>query len=82
MEFLCHRAAPQVSKIQIYCLKFEILHKVWNQMQTLSFLFETGHIPYTYDVFTLAVSGTATGTKTWTRKNGLYGFKKNFSYCT
>ena len=33
-------------------------------------------------VFTLAVSGTGTRTRTWTRKNGLYGLKKNLSHCT
>ena len=27
-------------------------------------------------------TGTGTGTKAWTRKNELYVFKKNFSYCT
>ena len=35
-----------------------------------------------HGVFTLAVSGTVTGTGTWIRKNGLYGFKKNLSHCT
>ena len=35
-----------------------------------------------YGVFTLAWSGTRTGTGTRTRKNGLYGFNKNLSHCT
>ena len=35
----------------------------------------------TYGVITLAVYRTRTGTKTYTKKNGLYGFKKNLSHC-
>ena len=35
-----------------------------------------------YGVFTLAVSGTRTGTRTRTKTNGLYVFKKNLSHCT
>ena len=40
-------------------------------------------VPFPHNgVFILAVSGTAIGTETWIRKNGLYDFKKNLSHCT